>query len=193
MKRAFGPGLVVAASLMGCTPSKATLPVLPRNGSLSDRQQAYERARLTHEKSVFSVSWARADGKYGWFEVESLAQSYPETSAIYDSSNTRGLVLGSVVGAGGGLIGGTFGYNLAADDSRKMSSDTQVVYYAVGGSIIVLGLIVAAAWRNSADDLADVYNRNLRRDLGLPEAAREARSSLRLQPRIMGDGIGWRF
>lgn len=193
MKRALCLTLVVVASLMGCTPSKATLPVLPRDGSVSDRQQAYERSRLTHEKSAFSVSWARADGKYGWTEVESLAQSYPETSAIYDRANTRGMVVGGIAGIGGGIIGGTLGYNLTADDSRKMSSDTQAIAYSVGGGLVVVGLIVAAAWHNPADDFADAYNQNLRRDLGLPESAKTASSGLRLQPRIVGDGIGWRF
>ncbi len=56
---------------------------------MSDRQRTYERSRLAHEQSAFSASWARADGRYNWSELERLAESYPETTAIYDRANTQ--------------------------------------------------------------------------------------------------------
>jgi hypothetical protein len=175
---------------------QATVPVVRRGGDPAALEQAYEQSKLTYDKGFWSASWKRADGEYNWGSLENVAKSYPESEDVYGRANTRGIVVGSIAGVGGGLIGYTLGYNLTAPSDRKMSSDTQVALYATGGGIFLLSVLIGAAWHNPVDDFATVYNRNLRRDLGLPpetQSAAALQRKLRLRPIVTADSVGFTF
>jgi hypothetical protein len=194
-----GHWFVVAAAALALTAGcvdQATVPVVPRSGESAARDQAYEASKLTYDKGFWSSSWKRADGDYNWGSLENVAKSYPESEDVYSRANSRGIVVGSIAGIGGGLIGYTLGYNLTAQSDKKMSSDAQVALYATGGGFILLSAIVGAAWHNPMDDFATVYNRNLRRDLGLPPEPQRAagfRQKFRLRPLVAGDSVGFTF
>ncbi len=199
LRQSKGHRLVVASAALalaaGCV-DKATVPVVPRSGDSAAREQAYESSKLTYDKGFWSSSWKRADGEYNWGSLENVAKAYPESDEVYGRANSRGLVVGSIAGVGGGLIGYTLGYNLTAQSDKKMSSDAQVALYATGGGIVLLSAIIGAVWHNPMDDFAAVYNRNLRRDLGLPpepERAAGLRRKLGLRPVVAGDGVGFTF
>jgi hypothetical protein len=100
--------------------------------------------------------------------------------------------VGLIGGTGGGLVGGTLGYNLTASSDKRMSSGTQVALYSTGGGLILISIIVSAAWHNPAKDFADVYNAALRAQLGLPPA--EPQTTSQWIPRAVGQGrLGWTF
>ncbi|HKQ68829.1 MAG TPA: hypothetical protein VJT73_05790, partial [Polyangiaceae bacterium] len=73
-----------------------------------------------------------------------------------------------LAGLGGGIIGGTFGWNLAEKEENRMSGGTQIALYGIGGALAVSSLFAALTWHNPADDFADAYNRSLRIELGMP-------------------------
>jgi hypothetical protein len=154
----------------------------------------YSDYELHAEIGAFSATWKRKDGEYGWGQLGDVAKQFPDSSDVYDRANTRGLVLGSIAGVGGGLIGYTLGWNLTAEESRRWSSSTQIAMYSVGGGLIVVSIVAGLAWHNPANDFADVYNRALRRSLGQPEPPSGSPAASLWVPRpLPSGGYGWRF
>jgi hypothetical protein len=69
-----------------------------------------------------------------------------------------------------------------------------VLLYSVGGALIVVSIITSLAWHDPLRDFADVYNRALRRQLGLPDSSPEAATGSPWFPRSLGaEGYGWAF
>jgi hypothetical protein len=137
---------------------------------VDERRAFYERYQLSHDHNWFSGhAFRREDGRYTPAQLDKVAQVYPEIAVLYDRGSRREKTLSLLGGAGAGLIGFTFGYNLGPDEA--MSSDTQIALYSIGGAFIVIALVLDSTWDDPFDDFAGEYNENLRLDLGLPEAA----------------------
>jgi hypothetical protein len=184
------PALALCLLSGGCV-SQATVPTILPAADANARQDFYAKYALQYESGFWSKSWRRADGEYGWGALEDLAKGYPETNDLYGRANTRGIVIGSVAGAGGALVGYTLGYNLTAQESQRWSSGTQAAMYGAGGGLILVAFIIEAAWRNPAEDFATAYNANLRKSLGLPATGVPGATSLRLT--IDPNGLGVAF
>lgn len=97
-------------------------------------------------------------------------------------------------GAGAGIVSGTLVSNLTEPADRREQSGTQVLLYSVGGGLIVASLLASLAWHNPLHDFADVYNRALRRRLGIPDSSPVTASRSPWFPRSLGaKGYGWAF
>jgi hypothetical protein len=195
---AVWPALLGAAGVMfGCAqPAKA--PALPTNADARTRGNFYESYRLRGDLGFFAATWKRSDGEYEWGQLAEVARQFPDSQDVYESANTRSFVLAGAGAVGGGIVGYTFGYNLAVPADQRMSSEAQVALYATGGGIILATLIVEFIWKNPAEDFADVYNRALRHQLGLsaPAAFREPGGSRRtgfLVAPLRDGSFGFRF
>jgi hypothetical protein len=96
-----------------------------------------------------------------------VVTAYPETREIKHRVEQRRLVIGIIGGTGGGILGGTLGYELTATDRQQLSTSTQITLYSIGGALVLTGVIMQVAWHDPAEDLADAYNAALARDLGI--------------------------
>jgi hypothetical protein len=160
--RAIVP-LAACFGVLACAspPKPAEVPNLPRAADLETRERFYDDYKLTEQ----SGKWSRKDGEYKWQELEQVAHQYPASGEIYDRATSRASVIGGLASVGGGIVGGTFGWNLGASAENRMSSGTQLALYGLGGAIILAGIIAVVTWHDPAKELADTYNRELKIDL----------------------------
>ncbi|WP_437752270.1 hypothetical protein [Sorangium sp. So ce1389] len=188
---------VAILGLTGCVApqvKQAEVPYVPLSADEAAREAIYEKYKLTADIGGFTALWKRSDGNYSFAALETLSKEYPETDEVYGSVKTRATWLTVPAAVGGATLGATLGYNLSAPESQRMSSDTQIVMYSIGGGLTLLALILPFVTHDPAEDFADVYNAALRRDLDLPAAAStgtEAASAW--LPRPAGQGVGWVF
>jgi hypothetical protein len=156
----------VAAFLTGCI-ERATVPPVRQGVDPASRQRIYEDYKLAYDKTFFTENWARKDGEHNLAELEDVVGAYQETRELRGRIQSRRLAIGTVSGVGAGIVGFTLGWNLTADQQTKMSTSTQTALYVTGGALILTSIVIQAAWRDPAEDLADVYNHAHAADLGL--------------------------
>jgi hypothetical protein len=180
-------------SLLGCA-EQAPVPKFPVDADEQTRRELYEQYKLVADIGVFSWTWKRRDGEYSWDALSDVARQYPDSADVYQQTNTRSVSLSIPAGAGAGIVSGTLVYNLTAPADRQEQSSTQVVLYSVGGGLIVASIIASLAWHNPVHDFADVYNRALRRQLGIPDSSPAAATGSPWLPHSFGaEGYGWSF
>lgn len=182
------------AGLLGCA-EQAPVPKFPIGADEQTRLDLYEQYKLAPDIRVFSWTWKRRDGEYSWNALDDVARQYAESADVYHRANTRGVILGGVSGVGAGIVSGTLVGNLTSPPDRREQSSTQVLLYSVGGGLMVASIIASLAWHNPAYDFADVYNRALRHQLGIPDSsAATATATPTWLPRPIGtEGYGWTF
>lgn len=156
--------LCLLLSACGPPPKHPSIPE-PLDGAA--RASFYEKHRLDHSYHWFSGHrFSRGSDEYNLAEVAELSAAYADTKELHGDATTRNLTLAVPASAGGFAIGYAAGSSLGSD---SLPAGTQTILYSAGAGLIVITMIVDALWKDPADQLADAYNRNLRRDLGLPE------------------------
>lgn len=159
----------------GCA-EQATLPPVKQGTDALAKSQIYADYKLTYDRGLFHESWTRKDGEYNLAQLTSVMDAYPQTMELKDKIHSRRLVIGTFTDIGAGLVGFTLGWNLAASQDSRMSSETQVALYSTGAGFIVIGVILSLTWRDPSWDLASTYNDALGNDLGIsPGVVRPAR------------------
>ncbi|WP_437630266.1 hypothetical protein [Sorangium sp. So ce854] len=195
--RSLVPCCVAILGLTGCVApqvKQAEVPYVPLDADQAAREAIYEQYKLTADVGAFSALWKRGDGDHSFAALETLSKQYPETDEVYRSAKTRAAWLTVPAAAGGATLGATLGYNLSAPESQRMSSDTQVVMYSIGGGLALLAIVLPLVTHDPAEDFADAYNAALRRDLDLPpRASTGAKAASAWLPRPAGQGVGWVF
>jgi hypothetical protein len=180
-------------AIVGCAPQiKQAEPAHATKGATSaEDERTYARTSLKRDGG----KWVRSDGSYPFGALTLVAQEFPESEAVYQQARSRAQLLGIPAALGGGLIGATFGWNIAGAKETHMSTNTQIALYATGAGLAALAIVLSVATHNPADDFADVYDASLRRRLGLPpvEAARDAKTTVSWTPRPTAQGLGWVF
>lgn len=181
------------AGIAACVPTKAA--EVPTHVAGQSPNAVFSQYQLTGNVDFLGGKWKRGDGEFQWAQLEEVARQFPESSDVYDRANTRATVLSTASAAGGLVVGMTFGWNIAASDDERWSSGTQQAAYGLGAGLIVATLFAATVWHNPAEDFADVYNRALRRQLGLPPSSpAPTKDTPAWVPRMNGaNGVGWTF
>jgi len=191
-RRSIGLGTFVAC-VAACAPPKAA--EVPTFGA-GQGEAIFNQYQLTGDVGPLGGGkWKRSDGEYQWRQLEEVARQFPESADVYDRANTRNLVLNTAAAAGGSIIGYTFGWNAFASDGERWSTGTQEAAYGAGVGIILATLFAATTWHNPAEELADVYNRALRKQLGLPDSppTRNKDTPAWVPRTYTAHGIGWTF
>jgi hypothetical protein len=181
------------AGIAACTPPKA--PEAPTQIPGQAPEAVFDHYRLTGDVGTLRAKWTRADGEYQWSQLEDVANQFPESADVYMRATSRAIVLNTVAATGGSIVGMTFGRNIVASDDDRWPTGTQEALYGIGAGLILATFIAASAWRNPAEDFAEVYNRALRRQLGLPDApSAPARGPAAWLPQVDASSrMGWRF
>lgn len=177
--------LVVSA---GCV-HQAPRPDLTREVTQDERRREFDANKLVFHDGLIAPKFERKDGSFVFGQLEDVASTYPRSEDVYHSAKVRAGVLGALGGLGGGIVGATLGYNLAAPSSQRMSRNTQIASYATGGGLVVTAIVLSLLWHNPVEELAQEYNDSLSKDLGL--SAPSASAAPATNAHTMG--MGWQF
>jgi hypothetical protein len=185
VSRAVLLSLVASA---GCV-HQASRPSLTREATQDERRREFDANKLVFHDGFLAPKFERKDGSFVFGQLEDVVSTYPRSEDVYHRAKVRAAVLGGLGGLGGGIVGATLGYNLAAPSNQRMSRNAQIGSYATGGGLVVTAIILTLLWHNPIEDLAPEYNDSLSKDLGL--SAPSASAAPATNAHTMG--VGWQF
>ncbi len=185
------PGGLAVFICSACAVAPAPPPTLPVHGDEAVRTAAYRDYSLRYENTWSSESWKRGENEYPFAALRELALASPEVLELYQRAEARRMTINSIVVVGGSTVALNWFYNRSVDQEDAMSPPAEQTVYLVGGSVMLLGAIVASLWNGQEQAFTDAYNEYLRSELEL--RPRISRHNSSWTPKLHERGLSWQF